>query len=74
MPLAGVGGRSKQGKSCFQPEPCVAQEASGSASAESALDDAGASIVVAPGLSEDCWHGGFGLFGHGWLPFCGVLR
>ena len=53
----------KQGKSCLQPETCIAQEVSSGPSAECALDQASAGIVMPAGLDEDSrecivFHGG----------------
>lgn len=68
MALAGVGRGGQQGDGCFQPEASIAQEASGSSGAKSALDDASSCIVMAPSLGENCRKRGVSLFGHDAYP------
>ena len=70
MALGRVRRGGKDGKSCFQPEPRIAQEASSGPSSQGALDLASASVVVAAGLGEDRRKGG--LVFHGGCSYCVV--
>ena len=71
--LGCMGRGGKQGKSGFDPEACVAQEASSSAGSQGALDKASAGEVVPASLGEDSWKRGVSLFGHDDCVLCRLI-